>query len=280
LEAKFPNNIYDISQKGYMKYFLDKEIFLFGVDIPKIVESLNVELHDIKIEERRSDLVFLLENDSLLHIEFQTGYKRSDLTRFLIYDALIHEQHKLRNVTTVIIYAAGIKRREFALDFETLTYHPYVIFLEEKDGDEILQHLEDKFLNNEPFNDEDILNLLFILFMKSDIIEPRERAVRVMEVVNAIEDPDVREMATATTVGIMGKFFSLEEMMNLSEVFEMIDPVMAVIDKLADERADERVKEEKVATAKRMLGKNTKIADIADATMLSVATIESLQLNM
>ena len=88
--------------------------------------------------------------------------------------------------------------------------------------------------------------------------------------------------------------------MNLSEVFEMIDPVMAVIDKLADERADKwaderadkwaderaderaekRVKEEKVATAKRMLGKNTKIADIADATMLSVATIEGLQLNM
>jgi len=71
--------------------------------------------------------------------------------------------------------------------------------------------------------------------------------------------------------------------MNLSEV-KMIDPVMAVILKLAKEMAEdmaeEIVEKERVYTAKRMLGKGMKIDDIAEATKLNVTTIEGLQPNM
>jgi len=300
LETKIPRNINDLSQKGIMNLFQGKEVSLFGVKISKIVESLNVELQNIKIEERRTDLVFLLEDDSLLHLEFQTDYKQRDLTRFLIYDALIHEQHKQRKVTTVIIYSAGIKRKDFALNFETLIYCPYVIFLEEIDGDEILQELEDKSLNKQSFDVEDILNLLFNSFMKSDILEPEERAIRLIKVANAIEDLDVREMAKATTIGIMGKFLPVEQMMKLSEVLMMIDPLMALVNKVAEEVAEKKVAEkiaekldekvaEKVAekavekdleTAKKMLEKQLNVSLIAEITNLNLAVIEDLQLQL
>jgi len=55
-----------------------------------------------------------------------------------LYDILLHNQHKQRVVTTVIIYSAGVKRREVMLDFKTLVYKPHVIFLEEKNGDELM----------------------------------------------------------------------------------------------------------------------------------------------
>jgi len=276
LVTKIPRNINDLSQKGIMNLFQDKEISLFGFNVPKIVESLNVELQDIKIEERRTDLVFLLEDDSLLHLEFQTNYNQRDLPRFMMYDLLLHEQHKRRKVITVIIYAAGVKRRELVLDFDTLVYRPHVIFLEEMDGEKILNALEEKFLKKQLFSDEDILNLLFNCFMKSGILEPAKRAARLIKVADTIEDPSVREMAKAATLGVIGKFLPLEQMMKLSEVLKMIDPLEAMI---KIEVAKE-VSKEKFETAKKMLEEGISVESISKITNLSLDTIKDLQLQL
>ena len=159
-----------------MTLFQGKALSLFGIQIPKIIESLNVELQDIKVQEWRTDLVFLLEDDSLLHLEFQTTFSKDHLTRFLMYDLLLHEQHKHRKITTIIIYASGVKQRELSLNFETLKYTPYLIFLEEIDGDEILYQLEEKVKMKVPFNDEDFLHILFNFLMKNGILDLEERA--------------------------------------------------------------------------------------------------------
>ena len=153
---KIPRNINDVSQKMIMSLFKDKKFSLFDVEVPQLVESLNVELQDVKVEERRSDLVFLLENEMILHLEFQASYRKIDVARFILYDVLLHKEHKQRDVTTVIIYSAGVKRKKVELKFETLTYQPHVIFLEEKNGDEILQKIEEKILNKKPLKSEDI----------------------------------------------------------------------------------------------------------------------------
>jgi len=292
LESQIPHNINDLSQKGIMNLFQNKELSLFGYKIPKIVESLNVELQNIKLEERRTDLVFLLEDESLLHLEFQTDYRRQDITRFMMYDLLLHDQHKKRKVTTIIIYASGVKRQDFYLEFNTLSYRPYVVFLEEKNGDEILQVLEEKLSKKQPFTDEDFLNLLFNCFMKSDIIQPEERVIRLIKVANVIEEPTMREMAKATTLGVIGKFLSAEQMMKISEVLIMIDPLEAMMEKEISRRTAEKVAEkiakevakkvakEKTEMARNLLEERVDIDLIARATKLTLDTIKELQLQL
>ena len=49
---KIPRNINDLFQKRVTNLFRDKEISLFGIKTSKLQESLNVELQDVKIEER------------------------------------------------------------------------------------------------------------------------------------------------------------------------------------------------------------------------------------
>ena len=155
--TKIPRNINDLSQKGIMNLFRDKEFSLFGFKVPKIIDSLNVELTQIEFKEWRSDLVFLLEDDSILHLEFQTNYTKTDLTRFMAYDALLYEQHQFRKVHTVVIYASGVKPRDFYLQSQTLNYRPYVVFLETFNGDDILRQLEAKIEKKISLNDEEII---------------------------------------------------------------------------------------------------------------------------
>ena len=311
LKTKIPRNIKDLSQKGILNYFQNHAISFYGFKAAKIVESLNVELQDIKVQERRTDLVFLLEDDSLLHLEFQTVYRTSDLIRFLLYDALLHEQHK-RKVTTVIIYAAGVKRRDVSLKFDTLTYNPYTIFLEEKDGEEILVSLEEKIVRGEKLTVEDILNLDFYFFMKNAIIEV-DRAKRLLEVATHITEHRSRELTIATIFGIASKFLDVEHLEQLKEVFMMtVDPVAEFMEELAElrvskierkyaekelelerkierkmeqmerkmEQMERKMEQERLETAKRMLTEDADIDFISRVTNLEPEVILELSQQM
>ena len=164
-----------------------------------------------------TDLTFLLEDKSLFHLEFQTNYKESDLARFLKYDTLLYEQYNRRKVTTAVIFSAGVKRRKFALNFDTLIYQPHIVFLDEMNGDLILDQLEEKIRRKELFSDEEILNLLFTNFMRSDIISIEERAARQLKIANTIEDDNIRNVAIMSTIGVAGKFLTDKQMMKLNK---------------------------------------------------------------
>ncbi|MCL1990610.1 MAG: hypothetical protein FWG67_06950 [Defluviitaleaceae bacterium] len=240
--TKISHPVYDLSQKSIVNFFQDKALSFFGFQSSKIEESLNVELVDIKMQGKRTDLVFLLEDGSILHLEFQTHYQHDDLLRFINYDILVHQQHKRRQVKTLIIYSAGVKRREVKLDFHTLVYKPYVIFLEEKDGDHILSTLEQKLQRKERFNDEDLLNLLFNYFMGSRE-RKADKAKRLIEVANAIEEDEVRQLATVSMYSIASKFLDRVQLQKLDEVIKMTDPLVELVQseaaKVAPKMAEE-----------------------------------------
>ena len=72
----------------------------------KIKAFLNVELH--RVRERRVDLVILLENDTLLHVELQSANDRRMRYRMVSYRGLFKEGHG-KPVRQVVLYAGGPK---------------------------------------------------------------------------------------------------------------------------------------------------------------------------
>src|SRR5271166_9908 len=58
----------------------------FGVAIPRIVSHFPTELPRLDVHLQQLDRVFLLEDTSLLHMEFQARYLLIDLVRFGQYD--------------------------------------------------------------------------------------------------------------------------------------------------------------------------------------------------
>ena len=70
----------------------------------KIKAFLNVELH--RVRERRVDLVILLENGTLLHIELQSANDRRMRYRMVSYWGLLKEQQG-RPVRQAVLYVGG-----------------------------------------------------------------------------------------------------------------------------------------------------------------------------
>jgi hypothetical protein len=76
---------------------------------------INVELPVVEVSESRADFVFLLEDDTYKHFEFQTSYSKKDLTRFSRYDSLLYDRDG-RNIETIVIYSSDVQKIDESLN--------------------------------------------------------------------------------------------------------------------------------------------------------------------
>jgi hypothetical protein len=74
-----------------------------GIRMPRIVRHFPTELPRLDVHLQQLDTVFLLEDESLFHMEFQAKYLRDDLVRFAEYDLGLHQEYHL-DVSTAIFY--------------------------------------------------------------------------------------------------------------------------------------------------------------------------------
>jgi len=62
----------------------------------------------VEAKEKRVDFVFLLEDETLLHLEFQTTVPEDILRRFAYYGARLVERYNM-DVNTAVIYSGRIE---------------------------------------------------------------------------------------------------------------------------------------------------------------------------
>jgi len=133
----------------------------FGLPFPPIVAGLPSELPYVRITSRQTDMLFLLADGSLLHLEFQTTRRSGDLTRFAAYHLAVYEQYG-RPVRTVVLYGAGIRSAADTLDtgVGALVFRVQNILVGQEDGDAALRQLHEKAARGELFTATDRIDLI------------------------------------------------------------------------------------------------------------------------
>ncbi|WP_276661371.1 hypothetical protein [Syntrophomonas wolfei] len=92
MEDVFRNNK-DIIMKATAEMFKDGTLEMLGLKTARIVDIMPTVLPVVEAAEKRVDFVFLLENDTLLHLEFQATVPENLLRRVAFYGARIVERH-------------------------------------------------------------------------------------------------------------------------------------------------------------------------------------------
>ncbi len=114
-----------------------------------------MELPAVEVAGSYADFVFLLEDGTYLHFEFQSTYNEKDLVRFAGYDLRLYERDG-RRVITVIIYTANVRQAADGISIGSLVYNPQRVMMGEYDGDTIYRGLAAKIEAG-----QDILYLAF-----------------------------------------------------------------------------------------------------------------------
>ena len=94
--------IEDTILKAAMELFKGDAVKFFGIDT-KITGSARTELTHISVHRKTNDWLWETDKDSFLHVEFQSVYRKKDLARFMVSDAILHFNTS-KPVKTIVVY--------------------------------------------------------------------------------------------------------------------------------------------------------------------------------
>ena len=256
----------DIISKYTSGLFRDATLQFYGIKAAKIKEAVNVEFPRVQISMKKTDFIFLLEDGTYQHLEFETSYKKSNMKRFFDYDLQIYNKYD-KKVQTVIIYSSEVKKAAKTLDIGVAKYTPDVVMMCDYDGNAIFAELERKLKSKEKLTDADMLNLIFLPLLRCDVSK-YELTEKSIELAKTIEDENKQNACIASTVAFMEKHLTDIEINKILGVLEMT--------KVANLLMQEGENKKAIEIAVSLLDVlNVEI--IAEKTKLTVEKVKELQ---
>ncbi len=264
--------------KATAEMFKDKTVEILGLKTARIVDIMPTVLPVVEAREKRVDFVFLLEDETLLHLEFQTTVPEDLLRRAAFYGARIVERHN-RDVNTAMIYSGRIQNAPDLLNRGSLTYKVTNVYLKDMDGDAEYNRIKNKINREEPLNEADLQKLIFLPLMKSKQPET-EMTIQVAELAKASKSPHTN-FAIGALVAITDKFLPEEYKRRLLEVLRMTQIEQWLREEGLKEGLKEGMKEgemkAKLETARNALLEGAEVEFVAKITGLSLETIQKLK---
>lgn len=95
--------------------FRNQFLNAFGIQLPRIVEHVPTEVLTINGEKRIIEELFRLEDDTMLHMEYQASENPKDLDQLFVdlmwYHLKIYEKYEKPTSTIVVFWSSDRKGR-------------------------------------------------------------------------------------------------------------------------------------------------------------------------
>jgi predicted transposase/invertase (TIGR01784 family) len=237
-ERKIPLHYRDIVQKYFTEFIATENLYpltSLNVKTKPIKRMLNSDISMI-VDGKRVDCLMELEDNSLLHIEFQSSNDDQDIQRFWHYDFMILEGHKKKvgtnkyiypKIRTIVIYTANIDPKSVTVhkDFGTHKYNFEARFLSEYTDNEALYGLLDK-IKREPdlrLSAEDMVIVVYGTLAIQYIENVSEEVYNIAQIVNTLNDESTRATLLSAVYIIAKKFIDKETLKKLEGMLKMLN---------------------------------------------------------
>jgi hypothetical protein len=256
--------------------FKNEIISFFDLQFPKVVDVIQTSVPLIEVKSRGMDANFLLEDSTILHLEFEsTVLTEDDLVRFGHYDLELYRQRK-QKIRRVVIFTPEVKESLAGLDIGSVLQKHRVVYLEKDyDGDAIFAEVARKLEQEEPLKGKDKLHIILLPMMKSSTTGRSHRALELTRMLGQKSKDELGYYLIGAMVAANYGWIEEPEKQLIMEVLKMAQPFQD----LYQEFEAKGMEKEKMEVAKKMLLKNMDVGVIAEITELSVEKIERLKTN-
>ena len=162
----------DIISKVLAQNFKDKSFEAIGLELPKIKQVLPTNLPSVTAQELRTDNVFLLEDGSILIIDYESTVEDEDFIKYLGYVYFVSKmysqlENKLYNIIVAIIYTGDMKTAPSQFSLGCLDINLTQVFLSKFDSEEWYEGLKQKVESGEMLSDEEIIRFIYLPLTES-----------------------------------------------------------------------------------------------------------------
>ena len=159
----------DIISKIFAENLKGKSLEVYGIHVPEVEAVLPTNLPLIQADELRIDSIFLLKDQSLAIIDYESSFSNSDKWKYIGYIRRIaqyysKEWNRELVIRMIVIYTADIERKQVktAFDLGCLTLSVDAAFLSELNSDAIHKNLRDKIISGQKLSDEDMMRFIIL----------------------------------------------------------------------------------------------------------------------
>lgn len=268
----------DILFKLLSEFYKDQALDVYGLHgLPKIKELLPSEFPAVTADEKRSDTLFLFEDDSLLMLEYESNSRLiENHLKYLQYaHRILHrdfqDHREIKKIHIAVIYTSNVTNVSATYHFNAgdLTITSTSVLLCEYNGDAILYAISEKIERKEVLTTEELMKLVLVPLMNSK--EERQVLIeKTIEVAKQIEDELKQLHIIAGILTATDKFINDDYAKKVKEWIKMTK-----VARLFEEEKQEAVKEKTLEIAKKLLRMHP-IDEVANLTGLTLEEVEHL----
>lgn len=263
-------NYEDMIMKKAMNVFANEGLKFFGIQ-GKVKEIAPTEIVVLETKNMFMDYTFLMEDDTYIHIEFQTTNKGvNDLRRFRAYESMLGFQTG-KDVITYVVYSNGIHNTKTVLQTGINEYNVKSISMFDKDGDLVIKEIEEKINDNVEISKQDLIAMTFTPIMSGKLtkLDKIIKSIRLVKKINSEYKYDIESMLYA----FADKFLNDRDLEKVKEEISMTK----LGQMLFDDGLKEGIEKGKIDVIKKSIIKGFDDETIAEITGISIEKIKAIR---
>lgn len=247
----------DIASKFFAEEFKSEYLDIYDLKLPRVVDILPTNLPEISANELRIDNLFLLEDGSILVIDYESKYNIMNKMKYLNYIIRVAKrflkQGALVQIHMLIIYTADVssEQTEAVYDNGAVRLELEEVFLSELDGDAIFNYISEKIRSGEKLNDREVMELVILPLTYQGKKRKKTSIRETFELVKDISDEDLQKFILSGILVFTDKIISRKDS---DEIRRWIG--MTKVGKIIEEekrQAVEKVEQEKQSIEKERI---------------------------
>ena len=278
----------DIEFKLMSETYKEKSFDAYGLKLPKIKEVLPTNLPAVSANEMRIDNLFLLEDDTVAIVDYESEDKTSNRVKYINYIGRIMQRYdsqgiRIPELRMIVIYTGDVETAKDTWEIPCLTLKMEQVFIHSLPDAEIYQSVKKKLENNETLSETELMQLIILPLAKKGKEAKQKMIEQVVDLAKQIEDENTQAFVITGILVSSDKFIdrdyakSVRRYLSMTKVFQILEEEKQEAINLA--RKNER-RETRLEMIESFIKAGTDTLTLMQATGLTKEEIEEIKKNM
>ena len=271
----------DVMLKVLSQNYENKSLAVYGLNVPRIKRLLPANYPAVTATEIHAENPFLLEDDSLLILEYESSPTQEDFLKYNKYtinalERLQKEGIRVAKVIIAVIYTGDIKAYTSEFDVGALRIQVDQVFLSRFDTDEIYTGIKTKIDTGEPLSDDDVMRLIILPLTQPDKTRKQKLIENAIDLARQVQNEQQQLFIVAGILTATNKFID-REYSDMVKGWIKMTKVARLFEEEKIEAVNEARKQELTRIALEMLADGDDIVKIMRHTKLTRAELDEAQ---
>ena len=233
----------DVLSKILAENFKDKSLKVYGIDVPKIKQILPTNLPEIQVNEMRLDNLFLLEDDSVAIIDYESEVKWENQLKYMNYIVRILERYKKdempKKIRMIVIYTADVETAPEEFSAGCLTLKMERTFLRKIDSEGEREELTRRLKEKLPLSDDELMKLIILPLTYKGTERKKQAVKEAVELAKQITDSEKKTFVLSGILVFADKIIDADTAKYIKEVVRMTQVAELLLEEGREEGREE-----------------------------------------